>query len=184
MFNEIKKLNRGIIFSFLSLFIIFSVIIQADILNAQITGRIIGKVVEAETNSPLPGANIIIEGTTRGAATDANGRFIIRKVPPGTYTIRVSFLGYQDASNEVQVLTGQKASVDFSLKEVVLSGEQVVVYGELTRGQAKALQKQKTAPNIIQVVSEEFFSRFPDRNAAETVRRLPAVSIARDQGEG
>ncbi len=153
-------------------------------LKAQVQGQITGKVVEAETNSALPGANIIVEGTKRGAATDANGNFTIHKIPPGSYTLKASFLGYQDAAKEIQVVAGEKAVANFLLKETILSGEQVIVYGDLTRGQAKALQKQKTSANIVQIVSEEFFGRFPDRNAAETVRRLPAISISRDQGEG
>ncbi len=169
---------------FISILVIMAFVITSGSLKAQTTGQITGKVIEAETKSPLPGANILIEGTKRGAATDYDGRFRIMKVPAGTYTVKTSFLGYQDLAKEVQVSAGQTVTVEFALKESILEGEQVVVYGELTRGQAKALQKQKTAQNIVQVVSEEFFGRFPDRNAAETVRRLPAVSIARDQGEG
>ncbi|MBD3289406.1 outer membrane beta-barrel protein, partial [candidate division KSB1 bacterium] len=168
----------------ISIFLITAFVFTSGTLTAQTTGQITGKVIEAGSKSPLPGANISIVGTARGAATDNNGRFKILKVPAGTYTVKTSFLGYQDETKEVQVLAGKTVSVQFALEESVLKGEQVVVYGELTRGQAKALQKQKTAQNIVQVVDEEFFARFPDRNAAETVRRLPAVSIARDQGEG
>jgi len=83
-----------------------------------------------------------------------------------------------EMSKEIEVVANQTVTVDFSLQEAVLTGETVQVYGELSRGQAKALQRQKTAQNIIQVVDEEFFGRFPDRNAAETVRRLPAISIS------
>ena len=176
--------NKSIVLFLLSAFLFFSLIANPGVIKAQITGSIIGRVVDVTTNSALPGANIVIVGTNRGAATDAIGRFVIPKMPPGTYNIKASFLGYQDSTKEIQVIAAQRATVDFALKEVVLTGEQVVVYGNLTRGQAKALQKQKTAPNIVQVVSEEFFGRFPDRNAAETVRRLPAISISRDQGEG
>ncbi|MBN1541747.1 TonB-dependent receptor [candidate division KSB1 bacterium] len=179
--NTVKAKNCSlIIFLLLAFFLFFG----TQIVFSQINGQITGKIIEAEGKTPLPGANVLIEGTHRGASTDANGRFTISKIPPGTYTLKTSFLGYQDQAQEIKVLAGQQTRVEFALKETVLEGEQVIVYGELTRGQAKALQKQKTAENIVQVVSEEFFGRFPDRNAAETVRRLPAVSVARDQGEG
>jgi len=176
--------NRFFIVLFVSILVLLNVVSNPVIVKAQVDGQIIGKITEAGSNSPLPGAHIIIEGTNRGAASDASGRFSILRVPPGTYTLKATFLGYQDETQEVQVVAKQSVSVNFALNEVTLKGEEVVVYGELTRGQAKALQKQKTAQNIVQVVSEEFFGRFPDRNAAETVRRLPAISISRDQGEG
>ena len=183
MVKELFKFSKFLTFTVCLLSFVI-LLAHPSVVNAQIQGKITGKVMEAETNSALPGANVVIEGTNRGAATDTKGRFTIFQVPPGTYTIKVSFLGYQDATKEVQVTAGQTVSLDFALKETILSGEQVTVYGDLTRGQAKALQRQKTAQNIVQVVSEEFFQRFPDRNAAETVRRLPAISITRDQGEG
>ena len=153
--------------------------------NAQSTGRIVGKVLEAETNSPLPFANVLIEGTRMGAATDLNGRFTIPRVPPGTYKITAAYLGYHDKTREVKVEPGRTATVDFVLAEDVMSlGKEVVVYGEYTRGQAKSLNIQRTSPNIVNVVSEEQFSRYPDVNAAETVQRFPSISILRDQGEG
>jgi len=168
----------------LSIFLFISLMVNPSTLKAQNEGRIIGKVIETGSDSPLPWANIVIVGTEQGAATDINGRFIISKMPPGTYRIKASFLGYQDITKEVQVAAKQTVSVDFKLEETVLIGEEVVVYGELTRGQAKALQRQKMSQNIVQVVSEEFFSRFPDRNAAETVARIPGIAISYDQGEG
>jgi outer membrane receptor for ferrienterochelin and colicin len=155
-----------------------------SVIYAQATGKITGIVVEASNKTPLPGANIFIEGTNKGAASAQNGRFNIFKLQPGSYKVTVSFLGYQDISKDIEVTAGQMAELNFELKESILTGEEIVVYGDLARGQAKALQRQKTAQNIVQVVSEEFFSKFPDRNAAETVRRLPSVSISRDQGEG
>ena len=160
-------------------------LLMPSTVSAQTTGRIVGKVVEAQTGSPLPFANVVIEGTNMGAATDLNGRFVIPRVPPGTYQVRASYLGYRDKTVKVKVEPQKTARVDFALAEDVVSlGKEVVVYGEYTRGQAKALHMQRAAPNIVNVVSEEQFSRYPDVNAAETVQRFPAISIIRDQGEG
>lgn len=148
------------------------------------TGTIRGKVTEAGRQSALPFANVSLQGTTLGAATNSNGDFVIRNIPQGEYTLKATYIGYQNFSQVIQVNANETAEIDIQLKENALSTEEVVVYGELTRGQAKSLQKQKAAQNIVQVVSEEFFGRFPDRNAAETVRRLPSISVSRDQGEG
>jgi TonB-dependent receptor len=150
----------------------------------QAFGQIVGKVIEADSKTPLPGANLVLVGTNRGGVTNVEGQYRIQRVPPGSYTLKVMFIGYEDMTREIQVVEKQTVTANFTLKASILQGEQVEVIGELTRGQAKALQKQRTAQNIVTVVSEEFFGRFPDRNAAETVRRLPAISISRDQGEG
>jgi hypothetical protein len=64
-------------------------------LNAQTTGKIAGKVVDANTNDPLVGANVLIEGTTRGAATGADGSYFIINLPPGTYTVKIMMMGYE-----------------------------------------------------------------------------------------
>ena len=182
-YRNIKYKKYGVIIT-LFLFLTLCVLSNPMEVYAQVNGRIIGKVIETTTGSVLPGANLVIEGTSRGAAADPNGRFTISDLPPGSYKVTASFLGYQNLTKDVEVSANQTVTLNFSLQEAILTGETVEVYGELTRGQAKALQKQKVAQNIIQVVDEEFFSRFPDRNAAETVRRLPSISVSRDQGEG
>jgi TonB-dependent receptor len=153
-------------------------------LIAQDNGQVSGTVYETSTSSALPGANIVIEGTSRGEASDRNGFFLISKLAPGTYSVKASFLGYEDGIQEVQIEAGQTAKISFNLLETVIEGQDVVVYGNLSRGRAKALQEQKNAPNIKNVVSSDQFQLFPDRNAAETAARIPGVSISYDQGEG
>ncbi|MBN2010541.1 TonB-dependent receptor [candidate division KSB1 bacterium] len=170
-----------------TLFTLFSVLLLTVMFtlsaNAQ-KGAIRGIVVDTKNQKALPYANVFIAGTSLGTATNSEGQFILQNVPVGSYSLKVTFIGYQTEQQDIQIISGQTAEANFKLSENVVEMGEVVAYGELTRGQAKALQKQKTASNIVQVVSEEFFQRFPDRNAAETVRRLPAISISRDQGEG
>ncbi len=180
----IFKESRFLAILGIATFLLFSFTVFPDSGYAQQTGKISGIVLEASNKNVLPGANILVEGSNKGAATGQNGRFIIFDLQPGTYKLIATFLGYQDSEKEVTVRAGEVAEINFELAENILTGDEIVVYGELARGQAKSLQRQKTAQNIVQVVSDEFFSRFPDRNAAETVRRLPSVSVSRDQGEG
>jgi hypothetical protein len=150
---------------------------------AQSNGKITGKVIEATSGTPLIGCNVIVSPSL-GASTDIQGNYTISGVPPGNYQIRASYLGYEEEVLEVTVQANQITVVDFSLKESSKELSGVVVYGQLTRGQAKALNEQKNAPNIKNIVSSDQFQLFPDRNAAETVSRIPGISITYDQGEG
>jgi len=147
-------------------------------------GNIKGKVTENSNNLPLPGANIVIEDTNIGVSSDVNGNFILIGIVPGDYKIKVSYLGYDSQTVDVFVEDNKTTTVQIKLKESSLRINEVTVYGELTRGQAKSLNEQKNAANIKNVVSSEQFQLFPDRNAAETVARIPGVSISYDQGEG
>ncbi|MGD8780052.1 MAG: carboxypeptidase-like regulatory domain-containing protein, partial [Ignavibacteria bacterium] len=151
---------------------------------AQGTGKIAGRVIEATSGSELAGANIMLVGTSLGVSVDQQGNYTISKVQPGDYQIKASFLGYKEQVIDVSVEANRTVQVNFSLQETATELEGLVVYGQLTRGQAKSLNEQKNAPNIKNVVSSEQFQLFPDRNAAETVMRIPGVSISYDQGEG
>jgi hypothetical protein len=176
--------NRYYLSKFIILSILLLSVICPGILIAQGNGQISGVVYESSSGSVLPGANIVIEGTNLGDATDRNGFFLISNLSPGTYNVRVSFLGYEDRTDEIQIETGETVKIDFYLLEDVIEGEDVVVYGNLSRGIAKSLNEQKNAPNIKNVVSSDQFQLFPDRNAAETVARIPGIAISYDQGEG
>ncbi|KUK77772.1 MAG: TonB-dependent receptor [Proteiniphilum acetatigenes] len=151
---------------------------------AQSKGKIVGTVIEETSGTPLIGANVILMNTSQGASADMQGNYTISGVQPGNYQISASYLGYEEEVLEVTVQANQVTVVDFSLKESATELSGVTVYGQLTRGQAKALNEQKNAPNIKNVVSSEQFLLFPDRNAAETVARIPGISISYDQGEG
>jgi len=92
------------------------------------TGKITGKVVDANTGEPLPGANIVLKETTIGAATDINGTFLILNVPPGRYSLEVSMIGYsKQLMPDVFVQIDLTTRLDFSLETEVIKGESVTV---------------------------------------------------------
>ncbi|MCE5305395.1 TonB-dependent receptor [bacterium] len=168
----------------LFLFSLITLLLVSQGAYAQMTGKIAGKVVESTSGTPLVGANVVLLNTSRGASVDRQGNYTISRVKPGSYKIKVTYLGYKEEIIDVTVQSNRTSEINFSLKESTKELENVVVYGQLTRGQAKALNEQKNSSNIRNIVSSEQFQLFPDRNAAETVARIPGISITYDQGEG
>jgi outer membrane receptor protein involved in Fe transport len=110
-------------------FILYAMILISGIAFGGTTGKIAGVVRDAKTNEFLPGANIILEGTTMGAATSVDGAYIILNVPPGNYTLRASVIGYRELRVEnVHVSIDLTTHQDFSLEETVLeAGETVTI---------------------------------------------------------
>lgn len=103
-------------------------VVGTHLLHAGITGKIGGKITDKQTGEPLIGANVIIEGTDRGAAVDQNGNYLILRVPPGTYTLRIMMIGYKRARiTNVRVFSDRKTTINYKLAMEVIQGEEVTV---------------------------------------------------------
>ncbi len=96
------------------------------------TGKIAGLIRDGETKEPLPGANVMLAGTTLGAAADVNGQYAVIGVPPGNYTVVVTMMGYKKTTIEnVQVQIDLTRTLNVDLQPVVLdAGEEVTVVAE------------------------------------------------------
>ena len=115
------------------LFLMFIILfLYLSIATAGQTGKITGKITDASTGEPLPAVNIIIESTSIGAASDLEGDYIILNVPPGTYTIFASMIGYQKMRvSNVKVSVDRTTKIDFKLSPSVLElGEEVTIVAE------------------------------------------------------
>ena len=110
--------------------ICFLVYLTANGLFAQ--NKLSGTVLDELTNNPLSGANIFVDGTSYGAAADADGNYVIENVPNGNYTVTAGYIGYKSSSNDVNV-SGGDVNVDFSLNVDPLRSEEVVVTGAASR---------------------------------------------------
>lgn len=171
-------------FRSLLLCILLSLLLTPTSIFAQKTGTLTGRITDETTGDYLPGANVMLEGTTFGAATDRSGIYRIKNIPPGSYNLAVTYIGYQQKIVSVTIgEDGFTLTQDIAIKASEIKMEEVRIYG-LAQGQTKALSIQKTAENIMNVVSEEQMEKFPDINSAEALQRLPGVSVQRDQGEG
>ncbi|MCD8541117.1 MAG: carboxypeptidase-like regulatory domain-containing protein, partial [Leadbetterella sp.] len=141
-----------------------------------------GKVTDQQTGEPLPGATVLVKGTTNGIATSLSGDFSL-SVPRGNHILVVSFIGYDHREIPVDAQTGDTRWLDIRLNSSSLEMQGVTVTGQ-AGGHAKALNQQWSAFNIKNIVSADQIGRFPDPNVAEALQRLPGVNIERDQGEG
>ncbi len=150
---------------------------------AQSTGIISGIVVDSKSGNYLPGANVMLRGTNKGAATDKDGSFRIVNVLPGNYALLVRYLGYKTDTISVAVKSGITTNVNIKLTVSYISMKDVVVSG-LRQGQVKALSIQRESNTIVDVVSSEQMKTFPDANAADVLQRIPGVFIERSAGDG
>lgn len=139
-----------------------------------------GIITDEQTGEPLPGATIQVENTTIGTVTNVHGEYSLR-IPSSTATnIVVRYLGFQDKVMEV---SPSQSKVNISLSELNVDLKEVTIYGNL-QGQQKALNQQKNAANIKNIIAADQIGRFPDPNVAEAIQRVPGATLQRDQGEG
>ena len=94
-------------------------------------GKIVGKAVDKKTGEALPLVNVILEGTTIGGSTDIEGRITIISVPPGTYSVRASLIGYAtQVVTKVTVRADLTTNIQFEMTESAITiGTEVIVIG-------------------------------------------------------
>lgn len=146
-------------------------------------GVLTGSVVDKVQKLSLPGANISLSPGNRYTVSDEHGRFEFLNVPAGEYTLAIDYIGYKKVSQTVTVSSGKAAAVRILLEDGAMAGKEVIVLSDRLRGQAKALNKQKSNPNITNVVSADQVGRFPDANIGDAIKRIPGITMQNDQGE-
>jgi TonB-dependent receptor len=145
-------------------------------------GTLRGVVSDSLTGKPLVGANVYLMGTSFGSVSDLEGSYRIERIPDGSYAIRVSYIGYATKKQEVIIAKDKPVILNVKMAAEAVKGETVVVRGQAI-GQAAAINQQINANTIVNIVSEEKIRELPDANAAESIGRLPGVSIIRSGGE-
>jgi TonB-dependent receptor len=150
--------------------------------QSQRHGTITGTVQDERGGFPLAGSTVRLIGQATTTVTDANGRFLLLNVPAGQHEVAISYLGYGEANQRVDVPAGGVASATFVLTMEAIAGDVIVVVGSRA-GQARALQQQRTAVNITNVVASDQIGRFPDANIGDALKRIPGINVMVDQGE-
>lgn len=162
------------------LFLLLTIIPQTVL--AQGTATIKGRVVDAATGDGLPSANVSLVNTSIGTATDLDGNYVLRLVPLGQWTLRVSYVGYKTVTEVITVTEATTFEKNFRLSPQVIEGEEVVVSAQAI-GQMQAINQQIASDKIASIVSEARIQELPDFNAAQAISRLPGVSTLQSSGE-
>jgi outer membrane receptor for ferrienterochelin and colicin len=140
----------------------------ASTAHAGITGTISGKVRDKETNTVLPGAAIIVEGTTMGAMADKNGFYLIHNLPAGAYDVSVSMIGYSKLTiKNVKINVDLNTELNFYLTTRVLPLEEVVVT------QNRQLIQSEITSSTYFISGEEINQRLPIDSYREAISLLP-----------
>ncbi len=148
--------------------ILFFIFLFQAAVSAQV-GKITGRVVDKATNDPLIGANVIIEGTSLGAATDVDGRFFILNITPGTYSVKARYIGYREQIvKKVRVSVNLTSEVNFALASEEYQTETIVVTA------TKPLV-DKNITNSISLVKSEDIENLPVRGVNAIVAQQAGV---------
>ncbi len=144
-----------------------------------VAGSLSGRVVDLSTGKMLEGAVVSVSGTTFRDYTDTSGRFVITELPAGEYKISVSYVGLYTSTNQVSISENETAvlNVELTGSDAI---ETITVRGQRT-GANRAINQQKTAAGIINVISEEQFGSMVDANIGQALQRMPGLSVDEDQ---
>jgi len=156
---------------------------MTQLIMAANSGDVKGRVYDRDTKDELPGANIVVVGTSLGASADMNGNYELHYVPVGPQTLLVSYVGYKKTTIKIDITEGEKLQQDIYLLPDVITGETVTITAQ-TQGQMQAINQQLSSNTIANIVSADRIKEIPDANAAETIARLPGISVVRSGGEG
>ena len=145
-----------------------------------------GEVTDENKRIPFKGAIVRIEELQRSTSTDDRGRFRLADVPAGNYTLVISYVGTEDTRIPIQVTESGLA-----MGAVILGAdsadaaqvEEVLIYGQ-SAALAGAINQERAADNLVSVLDTDAMGQFPDQNVAESLNRLPGVTVENDQGEG
>ncbi|MDZ7650902.1 MAG: carboxypeptidase-like regulatory domain-containing protein [Cytophagales bacterium] len=155
------------------------VLASATTLTWAQNGTIAGKVVDVKTQEEIIGANVVIEGTTTGAATDIEGNFTINNVKPGVYTLVVSFVTYKThLIKDVVVESGKKTTIEATLAEDVAELEEIIVTAKKDIAtDLNLMNSLRESKLVISGISSEQITKLPDRDVAQIAQRVPGVTI-------
>ncbi len=162
----------------LACLLFLSITIQAQTGSGGITGK-----VTDSGGGILQGAQISVEPGGIKVVSDAQGEYLVNGLAPGTYTVTIEYVGFTTSSKSIAVAAGQIANVDAQLA-VASQNLEVLVSGERPSAEAEAVNRQKSADNLVQVLPDEVIRSLPNANMADALGRLPSVTIERDEGEG
>lgn len=156
-------------------------VLSCAVFYAQNRGGISGRIVD-EDNLPLVGATVYLNNREVPSVVDEDGRYLITNVEEGEHVLRVNYIGYLSVNQNVSVQKDVVARYDIVLRNKVREIEKVTVKGT-SGGILRALNQQKNADKIVNVISAEQVGAFPDPNVGDALKRISGIHVQYDQGE-
>ncbi len=155
--------------------VLCSLLLVSGGLLAGNTGKLAGKVTDARTGEPLPGANVFLEGTTMGGTTDFDGNYVILNIPPGRYTTVASFIGYRRMRNEnVRISVDFTTALNFPLEEGDIELEAVTI----TSQRSPLIRQDLTNP--VSSISAETIDELPVTDISEIIGLQAGITVDDD----
>ncbi|MGD8778080.1 MAG: TonB-dependent receptor [Ignavibacteria bacterium] len=145
--------------------------IEKPVQETEKTGSIRGRIIYASTKEPVWGANIVIMGTTMGAATDLEGNFEINKIPAGEYTIQISYIGCVQKKEVINVVADKTLELNYALQQSLVNLDEVVVTGSLSE------RKIRAVANAISVITIKDLENRNLSTLSSVLESIPGIEI-------
>lgn len=153
-------------------------VLIASPLAAQSSGTLRGTVTDSASGTGVAEATVLVRGTMRGVQTDANGRYALAGLAPGSVTITVQRIGYASRSVQTTITSGRESTLD------VILAPSAQVIAPLVVSATREMQRRTDASATIDVLSGEAVRDARAAHPAEIVNRLPGVHVSQLSGEG
>jgi len=139
-------------------------------------GKITGEI--SDSQGPLIGVNVYLQGTTLGSSTNSEGKYLISNIPAGSYILKVRYVGYKSTTKKIAVKSGETLTLDFVLTSDVLGLSEVIVTGV-----ANPVSKLQSSISISTLSIKEIEKSAP-RTTAEIFRTIPGIRSESSGGDG
>lgn len=164
------------------LYLIVVFLFLSSIVAAQ-NAALKGQIMDENTKEPLSGAYVHFDGIKGGSITDAFGHYQISGVSPGSYKVKVKYIGYKEHEQHIELSTGQTLTLNIPLSEKTESLKVISVYAKAsTESESSSRRSEKNAGNITNIISAQAMQRSPDINAANALQRVSAVTLQHNSG--
>ena len=168
--------------AFLSVLAILALIETGNACAQARKGTLTGQVTDV-SGAVLKGAKVTLGPSGATVVSDVNGNFFVNGLDPGTYTMTVTYVGFTAFTKTVDLTSGQNATLNAQLAPETQSLS-VLVTAPRPSAEAAAVNEQRSADNIVQVLPADVIRSLPNANMADALGRLPGVTLERDEGEG
>ncbi len=135
------------------------------------TGTITGRITDAGNGEPLIGANVIIKGTSMGAASDIDGHYTILNVPVGPVTIKATYIGFEDQTQAVTLTLGETLVINIGLEREAIQMQTYVVTASRRR------ERVEDAPAAISVITQKEIRRESNTNLGDYLKQVKGVDF-------